>query len=284
MNAVSDRNTLGHYMEEISRVPLLSRDEELELAARIQEHRDPEALGCLIEANLRLVVKIAHDYTDRGLSIDDLVAEGNMGLTKAAKRFDPKRGAKFSTYAAWWIRQAMQRALAGQARTIRLPVHAIEKVTRIHRSELDLRNETGLEPTDAQIARRAKMSKAKVNHLRGVSSAPISLDEPLSEGGRSAADSIADESAVSPCEDLSSRDIAGQLERLLRGLNDRERRILDARFGLAGGVPRTLTEVGQEFGITRERIRQLQNAALSKLRAALMAMETPPSLMAALPA
>ncbi|HUF61702.1 MAG TPA: RNA polymerase sigma factor RpoD/SigA [Verrucomicrobiales bacterium] len=283
MTAAFDRNTLGHYMEEIIRIPLLSRDEELRLGRRIQTGKDPEALNRLVESNLRLVVKIAHDFTDRGLSIEDLVAEGNIGLTKAAKRFDPTRGAKFSTYASWWIRQAIQRALAGQARTIRLPVHAIGKVTQINRIEMDLRAETGREPTDAEIARRAKLDRAKVGHLRAVSNAPMSLDEPLTEDGRTATEVVGDETAVSPFDQLSSRDIALQLDRLLDSLNERERRILDARFGLAGGSPRTLREVGEEFGITRERIRQLQNSALSKLRSALLAIETPPSLLAALP-
>ncbi len=282
MTAAFDRNTLGHYMEEITRIPLLSRDEELELGRRIHTGNDPEALNRLVESNLRLVVKIAHDFTDRGLSIDDLVAEGNIGLTKAAKRFDPTRGAKFSTYASWWIRQSIQRALAGQARTIRLPVHAIEKVTQIHRAETELRGETGREPTDGDIARRTKLNRAKVGHLRAVSNPPMSLDEPITEDGRTATETVGDDTAASPYEELSFRDIVSHLDRLLGSLSERERRILNARFGLAGATPRTLTEVGEEFGITRERIRQLQNSALSKLRAALLAIETPPSLAAAL--
>jgi len=263
------------YLREIGQTPLLTPQEEIQLAAKIQRG-DMEARAKMIKANLRLVVKIAHDYGNLGLPLLDLVSEGNIGLMKAVERFDPAKGGKLSTYAAWWIKQSIKRALANQSKTIRLPVHLVDKIAKVKRLAMAMSEELGREPTDDELAEEVGISAAKLSQLRTVSIRPASLDAPINdEDGTEFGELVGDDTAVDPAENLSDKNLQEEVSDLLGVLDDRERKIINSRFGLDGGKTRTLEEVGQKFGVTRERIRQLQNIALAKLRRALRKREHP---------
>ncbi len=263
------------YLREIGQIPLLTPADEIELAARIKAG-DQEARSRMIRANLRLVVKIAHDYANLGLPLLDLISEGNIGLMKAVERFDPAKGGKLSTYAAWWIKQSIKRALANQSKTIRLPVHLVDKISKMRRVSLQMSEELGREPTDDELAEEVGLSVAKVSHLKTVAIRPASLDAPISDEDSTAfGEIVGDEEALTPFELLRDKNLRAELAELLAVLDDREKRIIFSRFGLDGGKPRTLEEVGKKFKVTRERIRQLQNIALSKLRRALQKKERP---------
>lgn len=263
------------YLREIGKTPLLTREEEIELALRIRKG-DLDARAHMIKANLRLVVKIAHDYANYGLPLSDLISEGNIGLMMAVERFDPQLGAKLSTYAAWWIKQSMKRALANQSKTIRLPVHVVEKISRMWRLSMLLGKELGRDPTDEELAQEIGIDCAKLANLRAASFRPASLDAPISaDDDTEFGATIRDDKALTPVELLSQKNMHHQLDGLLGVLDVRERRIIFARYGLDGEAPKTLEEVGLEFSVTRERIRQLQNIALMKLRRALKKREGP---------
>ena len=230
----------------------------------------------MIKANLRLVVKIAHDYSNLGLPLLDLISEGNLGLMKAVERFDPAKGGKLSTYGAWWIKQSIKRALANQSKTIRLPVHLVDKISIVRRVAMKMSEELGREPTDEELAEEIGISSAKVSQLKRVSIRPASLDAPLGDDDSTQfGEIVGDEDAQTPFELLRDKNLRDEVSELLDVLDDRERKIIFQRFGLDGGNPKTLEEVGKKFGVTRERIRQLQNIALAKLRRALAKREKP---------
>jgi RNA polymerase primary sigma factor len=263
------------YIREIGQIPLLTPQEEIDLAARIKKG-DREARTLMIKANLRLVVKIAHDYANMGLPFLDLVSEGNIGLMKAVERFDPAKGGKLSTYAAWWIKQSIKRALANQSKTIRLPVHLVDKISKMRRVSLQMSEELGREPTEDELAEEIGICSRKVSQLKTVSIRPASLDAPISDDDSTEfGEIVGDEDAQTPFELLRDKNLRDEVSDLLEVLDDRERKIIFQRFGLDGGKPKTLEEVGKKFGVTRERIRQLQNIALAKLRRALNKKETP---------
>jgi RNA polymerase primary sigma factor len=263
------------YLREIGKTPLLTPDEEVQLAARIKKG-DETARAHMIKANLRLVVKIAQDYANYGLPLLDLISEGNIGLMKAVERFDPAKGGKLSTYAAWWIKQSIKRALANQSKTIRLPVHMVDKISKMRRVAMVLAEELGREPSDEELAEEIGIDRAKLAHLKSAALRPASLDAPISDDDTTEfGEIVGDENAQTPFELLSHKNMHLQLDGLLEVLDERELKIIEARFGLNGQKPRTLEEVGQEFGVTRERIRQLQNIALKKLRRALQKREDP---------
>lgn len=263
------------YLREIGQIALLTPDEEIELAARIKKG-DKEARAKMIRANLRLVVKIAHDYNNLGLPLLDLISEGNIGLMKAVERFDPAKGGKLSTYAAWWIKQSIKRALANQSKTIRLPVHLVDKISKMRRVALQMSEELGREPTDDELAEEVGMASAKVSQLKTVSIRPASLDAPISDDDTTEfGEIVGDEEALTPFEQLRDQNLRDEVSELISVLDEREKKIIFSRFGLDGGKPKTLEEVGRKFGVTRERIRQLQNIALMKLRRALQKKEKP---------
>src|SRR5579864_7105073 len=263
------------YLREIMQTPLLTAQQEIELAARI-EKGDQKARAWMIKANLRLVVKIAHDYSNLGLPLLDLISEGNIGLMKADERFDPAKGGKLSTYAAWWIKQSIKRALANQSKTIRLPVHLVDKISKMRRVSLQMSEELGREPTDEELAEEIGISSGKVSQLKTVSIRPASLDAPISDDDSTEfGEIVGDEDAQTPFELLRDKNLRNEVGGLLDVLDDREKKIIFQRFGLDGGKRKTLEEVGKKFGVTRERIRQLQNIALSKLRRALAKREKP---------
>ncbi len=263
------------YLREIGQIPLLTPQQEIELAARIKQG-DREATSLMIRSNLRLVVKIAHDYANLGLPLLDLISEGNIGLMKAVERFDPAKGGKLSTYAAWWIKQSIKRALANQSKTIRLPVHLVDKIAKMRRVSMQMSEELGREPTDHELADEIGISASKVTQLKTVAIRPASLDAPISEDDSTEfSEIVGDESADTPFEMLREKNLLNEIDGLMDVLDEREKKILTARFGLDGGRSRTLEEVGRKFGVTRERIRQLQNIALLKLRKALDKKEKP---------
>jgi RNA polymerase primary sigma factor len=263
------------YLQEVSGTPLLTVQEEIELAARI-EKGDQKARAWMIKANLRLVVKIAHDYSNLGLPLLDLISEGNIGLIKAVERFNPGKGGKLSTYGAWWIKQSIKRALANQSKTIRLPVHLVDKISKMRRVSLQMSKELGREPTDEEFAEEIGISSAKLSQLKTVSIRPASLDAPIGDDDSTAfGEIVGDEDAQTPFELFRDKNMRDELSELLAVLDDREREIIFKRFGLDGGKPKTLEEVGKKFGVTRERIRQLQNIALAKLRRAFAKREKP---------
>src|SRR5215469_2335249 len=250
------------YLREIGQVPLLTPQEEIDLAARIKKG-DREAQALMIKANLRLVVKIAHDYVNLGLPLLDLVSEGNIGLMKAVERFDPAKGAKLSTYAAWWIKQSIKRVLANHSKTIRLPVHMVDKISKMRRVLLQMSEELGREPTDEELAEEIGISSRKVSELKAASIRPSSLDAPITDdNSMEFGETVEDENAQTPFKLLSDKNLRDQVNDLLEVLDHRERRIILQRFALEGGRPKTLEEVGKKFGVTRERIRQVQNMAL----------------------
>jgi len=257
------------YLREIGEYPLITVEEEVKLARRIKRG-DKEARAIMIRSNLRLVVKIARDYSNFGLPLLDLISEGNIGLMKAVERFDPKKGGKLSTYAAWWIKQSIKRALANQSKTIRLPVHLVDKIAKLRRVSNQMTEELGREPTDEELAEEVGMGASKVAALKSAAIRPTSLDQPINEEeSASLGDIIGDEDAMDPYEALRDKDLREEVGDLLDVLDDRERRIINSRFGLDGQRLKTLEEVGEKFGVTRERIRQVQNIALNKLRRAL---------------
>jgi len=264
---------IGLYLREISQVPLLTPKEEIKLAAQIKRG-SKKAREKMITANLRLVVKIAHDFSNYGLPLLDLVSEGNIGLMKAVERFDPMKGGKLSTYASWWIKQSIKRALANQSKTIRLPVHLVDKIGKIRRVSAQMTEELGREPSNDELAEELGLSETKVAHLKNVAVRPASLDAKISaDDDTSFGDLVSDERAEDPFATLRDKDLREEVGDLLDVLDPRERKIISFRFGLAGGKERTLEEVGQKFGVTRERIRQLQNIALLKMRKALRKRE-----------
>ncbi|MES2922339.1 MAG: RNA polymerase sigma factor RpoD/SigA [Verrucomicrobiota bacterium] len=268
-------SSLKLYLREISKTPLLTIQEENDLAERIKTG-DKEARSHMIRANLRLVVKIAHDYSGYGLSLADLISEGNIGLMNAVERFDPEKGGKLSTYGAWWIKQSIKRALANQSKTIRLPIHMVDKIARMRRISSILAEALGREPTDEEIATELGLPRQKIAMLKQAAQRPTSLDAPVNEGEATEyGDIISDESASDPLEMLTDKNLHDQIGGLLSILNERERRIIDERFGLTGLKPMLLEDVGREFGVSRERIRQLQNSALAKMRKALMKKDQP---------
>ncbi len=263
------------YLREIGKTALLTPEQEVELAGKIKKG-SKAARDHMIKANLRLVVKIAQDYANYGLPLLDLISEGNIGLMKAVERFDPNKGGKLSTYAAWWIKQSIKRALANQSKTIRLPVHMVDKISKMRRVSMSMSEDLGREPTDDELSEEIGIDRAKLAQLKAASLRPASLDAPISDDDSTEfGEIIGDDRAQTPHEILSHRNMHDQLDGLLDVLDERERKIIDARFGLNGQKPKTLEEVGQEFGVTRERIRQLQNIALRKLRRALQKKEDP---------
>ncbi|MGN0709609.1 MAG: RNA polymerase sigma factor RpoD [Anaerovoracaceae bacterium] len=254
------------YLKEIGKVPLLTADEEIELAKRM-EQGDEEAKQRLCEANLRLVVSIAKRYVGRGMLFLDLIQEGNLGLIKAVDKFDYRKGYKFSTYATWWIRQAITRSIADQARTIRIPVHMVETINKLIRVSRTLLQKYGRDPTPEEISKEMGISVEKVREIQKIAQEPVSLETPIGEEEDShLGDFIPDEDVPAPAEAAASSMLKDQLYDVLGTLTDREQRVLRLRFGLDDGRPRTLEEVGKEFNVTRERIRQIEAKALRKLR------------------
>ncbi|MDD3221476.1 MAG: RNA polymerase sigma factor RpoD [Clostridia bacterium] len=263
---VSMEDPVRMYLKEIGKVPLLSGEEEMELAKRI-EAGDEEAKKRLSEANLRLVVSIAKRYVGRGMQFLDLIQEGNLGLMKAVEKFDYQKGYKFSTYATWWIRQAITRAIADQARTIRIPVHMVETINKLVRTSRQLLQELGREPTPDEIGERMELPVERVREIMKISQEPVSLETPIGEEDDShLGDFIQDDHVAVPADAAAFTMLQEQLEEVLATLSEREAKVLRLRFGLDDGRARTLEEVGKEFSVTRERIRQIEAKALRKLR------------------
>ena len=261
------------YLREIGQVKLLTPQEEIELAARIKKG-DKKAREQMIKANLRLVVKIAHDYEGLGLPLLDLINEGNIGLMKAVERFDPSKGGKLSTYGAWWIKQSIKRALANQSKTIRLPVHLVDKISKMRRTAMRLQEEFGREPTDEELGEELNITASRVAQLRTAAIRPASLDAPIGDDdSNNFSEIVQDENAETPYEQLEEKTVNKMLDEMIKTLDPREATILRYRFGLDGGSEKTLEEVGEKFGVTRERIRQIQNIALKKLRRMIEKME-----------
>lgn len=254
------------YLREIGQVKLLTPLEEIELAARIKKG-DKKAREQMIKANLRLVVKIAHDYEGFGLPLLDLISEGNIGLMKAVERFDPAKGGKLSTYGSWWIKQSIKRALANQSKTIRLPVHLVDKISKMRRTAMKLQEVLGREPTDEELGEELGISASRVGQMRTAAIRPASLDAPIGDDdSNNFSEVVQDENADTPYEQLEEKTVTKMLQEMVITLDPREATILRYRFGLDGGSEKTLEEVGEKFGVTRERVRQIQNIALNKLR------------------
>lgn len=263
-----DGDTAFHlYLREIGQVALLTPAQEIELADRIK-NGDEAARELMIKANLRLVVKIARDFEGCGLPLLDLINEGNIGLMKGVERFDPTKGAKLSTYAAWWIKQSIKRALANQSKTIRLPVHVVDKLFNLRKTVAKMHEEFGREPTDEELSAEVGVPVHKIAQMRNAAIRPASLDAPLGDDddSRRISDIVADEGATSPYKHLEDSTVTRMLHEMVSSLPQREADILRFRFGLDGEGEKTLEEVGERFGVTRERIRQIQNIALAKLR------------------
>ena len=266
LDGVGTDDPIRMYLKEIGTVPLLSAEEELELAKRKAEG-DEKAKDRLIEANLRLVVSIAKRYTGRGMNFLDLVQEGNLGLMKGVQKFDYTKGYKLSTYATWWIRQSVTRALADGARTIRVPVHMVETINKIAKMQRKLTLDLGYEPKTSELAKALNMSEEKVEEILQIAREPASLETPIGEEDDSnLGDFVADSNVVTPEQNVESVMLREHLDTLLGDLKERERQVIVLRFGLDDGHPRTLEEVGKEFNVTRERIRQIEAKALRKLR------------------
>ena len=281
MNTNNNDASIKAYLREIGRIPLLTPQQEIELAAKIA-NGDREARALMISSNLRLVVTIAQDYAHLGLPFLDLISEGNIGLTIAVDRFDPAKGAKLSTYAAWWIRQSIKRALSNQGKTIRLPVHLGDKILKMRRVALQMSEELGREPTDDELGEEIGIASGKVSQLKTASIRPASLDAPIGDDDLTEfGESVADEEARTPFELLRDKDLHNEVDGLLEELDDREKKIISQRFGFDGGERKTLQQIGNKLGVSRERIRQLENVALVKLRRALSQKEAPIGLPAA---
>jgi RNA polymerase primary sigma factor len=275
MTAENNDSAMNVYLREIGRIALLTPKQEIELAVKIKQG-DREARALMISSNLRLVVTIAQDYANLGLPLLDLISEGNVGLTVAVDRFDPSKGAKLSTYAAWWIRQSIKRALSNQGRTIRLPVHLGEKISKMRRVALHLSEEIGREPTDDELGEEIGIASEKVSHLKTASTSLASLDAPIGDDDLTElGESVADEQARTPFELLRDKDLHNDVDGLLEVLDDREKEIISQRFGFGGGERKTLEEIGRKLRVSRERIRQLENIALAKLRRAFRQKEYP---------
>ena len=266
LEGVASTDPIREYLKEIGSIPLLTQEQEQDLAKRKSEG-DAEAGKKLVEANLRLVVSIAKRYTGRGMSFLDLVQEGNIGLMKAVEKFDYTKGYRLSTYATWWVKQSVTRALADQSRTIRLPVHMVEAVNRIRKAQRALAVKLGREPSNEEIGKEVGMSEKRVTELMQSSGDTVSLETPVGdEDGSNLGDFVADDSNASTEEKAESVFLREEIEQMLQGLNPREREVIILRFGLESGHPLTLEEVGKRFKVTRERIRQIETAALRKLR------------------
>ncbi len=268
-------DTLQLYLREIGQVKLLTREDELKLARRVQR-RDKRAREQMITANLRLVVKIARDYENLGLPLLDLINEGNIGLMKGVERFDPDKGAKLSTYAAWWIKQSIMSALANQAKTIRLPAHVVERVGKMRRAEMKLQDILHREPTDQELGQEVGLDARRIRRYRDASRAPVSLDAPIGDDdSEKISEVVADPNAAAPFERMLKENDAGLVRDALAILNEREMSILTMRFGLSDQAPKTLEEVGAHFQVSRERIRQIQDEALHKMRKRIEKREAP---------
>ena len=262
-----EQESLNIYLQQISSIPLITVQEEIELAEKIK-HGDEKAREKMITANLRLVVKIAQHYSNIGLSLLDLINEGNIGLMKAVERFDP------STYAAWWIKQSIKRALANQSKTIRLPVHMVDRVTQMRRISSELEDRLGHPPSDEELASEMNLPLSRIAHLKSVSKKPASLDSPLGDDENSTlGEVVPDNNAINPFEKLQNKSLIGDVNFVLSKLEPREADIIRLRFGLEGRDPMTLEEVGEKIGVTRERIRQLQEQALRQLRKSMATYE-----------
>ena len=266
LNGIGTEDPVRMYLKEIGAVPLLTPEEEMDLAIR-KSQGDVKAKNRLIEANLRLVVSIAKRYTGRGMSFLDLVQEGNLGLIKGVEKFDYTKGYKLSTYATWWIRQSVTRALADQARTIRVPVHMVETINKMSKMQRKLTLELGYEPSISELAEALEMSQERVMEIMQIAREPASLETPIGEEDDSnLGDFVADYKGVTPEENIDAVMLREQIDELLNDLKDREKQVIIRRFGLDDGHPRTLEEVGREFDVTRERIRQIESKAIRKLR------------------
>jgi RNA polymerase primary sigma factor len=281
MNTNNNDASIKAYLREIGRIPLLTPQQEIELAAKVA-NGDREARALMISSNLRFVVTIAQDYAHLGLPFLDIISEGNIGLTIAVDRFDPAKGAKLSTYASWWIRQSIKRALSNQGKTIRLPVHLGDKILKMRRVALQMSEELGREPTDDELGEEIGIAVGKVTQLKTASIRPASLDAPIGDQDLTEfGESVADEEARTPFEMLRDKDLRNEVDGLLDELDDREKKIISERFGFDGGKRKTLQQIGNKLGVSRERIRQLENVALVKLRRALSQKEAPIGLPAA---
>lgn len=267
--SVNSDDSVKIYLRQIGKIPLLSSEEEVELAKRIQENKDEFAKDVLVNANLRLVVSIAKKYIGRGLSFLDLIQEGNVGLIKAAGRFDYKKGYKFSTYATWWIQQSITRAIADKARIIRLPIHMIDSIGKIRRATIDLTTELGHPPTKQEIAYRLGLPVAKLTSIIKSAQSTVSMDTPATSDDDSSkiADFIVDNSTITPDGKVSHDNLLEDIRKILNQLSQKERDVLILRYGLDNnGVKKTLDEIGSQYGVSRERIRQIENQAISKLK------------------
>ncbi|MBP51973.1 MAG: RNA polymerase subunit sigma [Opitutae bacterium] len=268
-----EQESLQIYLQQISEIPLISVQDEIDLAAKIK-NGDQDAREKMITANLRLVVKIAKEYSNIGLSLLDLINEGNIGLMKAVERFDPTKGGKLSTYASWWIKQSIKRALANQSKPIRLPIHMVDRVTQIRRTSTSLAEKLGRDPTDDELAAEMDLPVSRITHLKAVSQKPASLDSPIGDDdGSTLSEVVPDDKSRSPLEHLQSKSLIGDISSVLDQLEPREAEIMRLRFGLEGLDPHTLEEVGEKIGVTRERVRQLQQQALRELRKSMAKME-----------
>ena len=269
MTSAGTDSSISVYMREIAKTKLLTPEEEIELAARIAKG-DERARARMIESNLRLVVKIAKDYANYGVPLVDLISEGNIGLIRAVEKFDPKKGGKLSTYAAWWIKQSIKRALANQGKTVRLPIHLVDKLARVRRISALMAEDLGREPTDSELSEELGIPREKLALLLQASKQNRSMDETTHDDSIvSFGEVIADDRAIDPLEALSQKNGLDELDLVLDTLNERETEIIGARFGLNGKRILTLEEIGRDFGVSRERIRQIQNIALNKMQKAL---------------
>ena len=269
MTSAGTDSSISVYMREIAKTKLLTPEEEIELAARIAKG-DERARARMIESNLRLVVKIAKDYANYGVPLVDLISEGNIGLIRAVEKFDPKKGGKLSTYAAWWIKQSIKRALANQGKTVRLPIHLVDKLARVRRISALMAEDLGREPTDSELSEELGIPREKLALLLQASKQNRSMDETTHDDSIvSFGEVIADDRAIDPLEALSQKNGLDELDLVLDSLNERETEIIGARFGLNGKRILTLEEIGRDFGVSRERIRQIQNIALNKMQKAL---------------